>query len=170
MDGPAFHQSRLVEIVDNICFGSATFIYVVWESCMKWVLIVLAVAGIVASSLALREHYRTDVSPCSINERWDCGIVNHSPYAMLFGIPVAVIGIAGYLLLGVLAFMKAYRVMLVAALGGLGFALYLAHIESAVLGVWCIYCVISLVVISLLSLLVVGAVIVGLIGRRQQAA
>jgi vitamin-K-epoxide reductase (warfarin-sensitive) len=137
---------------------------------MRWVLIVLAVVGIAASSLALREHYRTDTSPCSINERWDCGIVNHSPYAMLFGIPVAVIGIAGYLALGVLAFWNAYRLMLVAALGGLGFALYLAHIESAVLGVWCIYCVISLGVISLLSLLVLGAVIVGLIGRSQKAA
>jgi vitamin-K-epoxide reductase (warfarin-sensitive) len=137
---------------------------------MRWVLIVFAVIGIAASSLALREHYRTDTSPCSINERWDCGIVNHSPYAMLFGVPVAVIGIAGYLLLGVLAFMKAYRVTLVAALGGLGFALYLAHIESVVLGVWCIYCVISLGVISLLSLLVLGRVIVGLIRRSQKTA
>ncbi len=134
---------------------------------MRWVLIVLAAAGIAASSLALREHYRTDTSPCSINERWDCGIVNHSPYAMLYGVPVAVIGIAGYLLLGVLAFMKAYRVMLVAALGGLGFALHLAHIESAVLGVWCIYCVISLGGISLLSLLVLGAVIASLVSRSQ---
>jgi vitamin-K-epoxide reductase (warfarin-sensitive) len=138
------------------------------EFCMRWVLIVLAVTGIVASSLALHEHYRTDASPCSINERWDCGIVNHSPYAMLFGVPVAVIGIAGYLLLGVLAFRKAYRAMLVAALGGLGFALYLAHIESAVLGVWCIYCVMSLGVISLQSLLVLGTVIVGLIGGAQK--
>ena len=137
---------------------------------MRWVLIVLAVAGIVVSSLALREHYRTDASPCSINERWDCGIVNHSPYAMLFGVPVAVIGIAGYLLLGVLALWKAYRLVLLAALGGLGFALYLAHIESAVLGVWCIYCVISLGVISLLSLLALGAVIVGLVNRSQKTA
>jgi len=137
---------------------------------MKWVLIVLAVAGIVVSSLALREHYRTDSSPCSINERWDCGIVNHSPYAMLFGIPVAVIGIAGYLLLGVLAFVKAYRLALVAALGGLGFALYLAHIEDAVLGVWCIYCVISLGIISLLSLLVLATVMVRLFSRRQEPA
>jgi uncharacterized membrane protein len=137
---------------------------------MRWVLIVLAILGIVASSLALREHYRTDASPCSINERWDCGIVNHSPYAMLFGVPVAVIGIAGYLLLGVLAFRKAYRAMSVAALGGLGFALYLAHIESAVLGVWCIYCVMSLGVISLQSLLVLGTVIVGLMGRAQKTA
>jgi vitamin-K-epoxide reductase (warfarin-sensitive) len=137
---------------------------------MRWMLILLAIAGIVASSLALREHYRTDASPCSINEKLDCGMVNHSPYAMLYGVPVAVIGIAGYLLLGVLAFMRAYRLMLVAALGGLAFALYLAHIESAVLGVWCIYCAISLGVISLISLLVLGAVIAGSMGRRHETA
>jgi vitamin-K-epoxide reductase (warfarin-sensitive) len=137
---------------------------------MRWVLIVLAVVGVIASSLALREHYRTDASPCSINERWDCGIVNHSPYAVLYGVPVAVIGIAGYILLGVLAFRKAYRLMLLAALGGLGFALYLAHIESVVLGVWCIYCVISLGVISALSLLALGTLIVTRIGRSQKAA
>jgi vitamin-K-epoxide reductase (warfarin-sensitive) len=135
---------------------------------MRWVLIVLAVVGIAVSSLALREHYRTDASPCSINERWDCGIVNHSPYALLFGVPVAVIGIAGYLLLGILAFRKAYRLMLVAALGGLGFALYLAHIESAVLGVWCIYCVISLGVISVVSLLVLSTVGVNLLLRSRK--
>jgi vitamin-K-epoxide reductase (warfarin-sensitive) len=137
---------------------------------MRWVLIVLAVLGIIVSSLALREHYRTDASPCSINERWDCGIVNHSPYAMLFGIPVAVIGIAGYLLLGVLAFRKAYRIALVGALAGLGFALYLAHIESAVLGVWCIYCVISLGIISLISLLVLGTVIAGRLRQAPKTA
>jgi vitamin-K-epoxide reductase (warfarin-sensitive) len=137
---------------------------------MRWVLIVLAIAGIVASSLALREHYRTDASPCSINEKWDCGIVNHSPYAMLFGIPVAVIGIAGYLALGLLACFKAYRLMLVAAMGGLGFALHLAHIESAVLGVWCIYCAISLGIISLISVLALGAVIARSMSRSQNAA
>ncbi len=137
---------------------------------MRWVLVVLAVVGIAASSLALREHYRTDPSPCSINERWDCGIVNHSPFAMIGGIPVASIGIAGYLLLGILAIRRAYRLMLVGALGGLAFALYLAHIESAVLGVWCIYCVISLAVISLISLLVLGTVVKSVIGGSQEPA
>ena len=134
---------------------------------MRYLIAILALAGVIVSCFALREHFRTEPSPCSINERWDCGIVNHSPYALLFGVPVAVIGIAGYLLLGALALVKAYRVTLVAALGGLGFALYLAHIESAVLGVWCIYCVISLGVISLLSLLVLGTVIVGSISRSR---
>jgi len=132
---------------------------------MRWVLVLLAIVGIVASSLALREHYRTDTSPCSINERWDCGIVNHSPYAVLGGIPVAVMGIAGYLFLGALAIRKAYRLMLVGALAGLGFSLYLAHIEAHVLGVWCIYCVISLGVISLLSLLVLALVLVNSVSR-----
>src|SRR5258708_16724597 len=105
---------------------------------MRWVLIVLAVAGITASSLALREHYRTDTSPCSINERWDCGIVNHSPYAMLFGVPVAVIGIAGYLLLGVLAFRRAYPRMLPLVTVALGFASHLADIGAFLLRASCL--------------------------------
>jgi vitamin-K-epoxide reductase (warfarin-sensitive) len=80
---------------------------------------------------------------------------------VLAGVPVAMIGMAGYLLLAALAFKKAYRVMLALALGALGFSLYLARIEQHVLGVWCIYCVISLGVISLLTLLVLGRVVVG---------
>ena len=51
---------------------------------MKYVLIILALLGITASALALREKYRPyGESPCDINDRWDCGIVNHSPYAVL---------------------------------------------------------------------------------------
>jgi uncharacterized membrane protein len=129
---------------------------------MKYLLVLLAIFGVVASALALREHYRTEGdSPCSINERWDCGIVNHSPYAVVkgTGIPVAVLGIAGYFLLGALALRRAYRLLLAAALAGLAFSLYLAHIEAHVLGVWCVYCAISLADISLLTLLAVGALI-----------
>jgi len=127
---------------------------------MRWILILLAVVGITTSALALREHYRSDTSPCNINERWDCGIVNHSPYSMLAGIPVAVIGIAGYLLLAALAIRRAYRPMLISVLAALAFSLYLARIEQHELGVWCIYCVISLGVISLLTLLVLAKVMV----------
>jgi vitamin-K-epoxide reductase (warfarin-sensitive) len=125
---------------------------------MRIVLVLLAAAGIVASSLALREHYRIDTSPCSINERWDCGIVNKSPFAMMFGVPVADIGIAGYLLLAVLAWKRAYRALLVLAVAALAFSLYLAHVEKDILGVWCIYCVTSLGVISLMTLLALGTV------------
>ena len=126
---------------------------------MRFVLAFLAVLGIAVSSLALREHYRTDTSPCSINEKWDCGIVNHSPYAVLWGVPVAVVGMGGYLLLGFLALKRWYSILLPVSLSGLAFSLYLAHIEKDILGVWCIYCVASLGVISVLSLLVLGMVL-----------
>jgi vitamin-K-epoxide reductase (warfarin-sensitive) len=132
---------------------------------MRWVLLALAILGTVTSSLALREHYRTDVSLCDINARWDCGIVNHSPYAVMGGVPVAVIGIAGYLLLGVLAIRRAYRLMLALALAGLAFSLYLSRIEAHVLGVWCIYCVISLGTILLMTLLLIATVIVQTVRR-----
>jgi vitamin-K-epoxide reductase (warfarin-sensitive) len=136
---------------------------------MKYVLILLVTLGMIVSALALREHYRTEGdSPCSINERWDCGIVNHSPYATLAGIPVAVLGIAGYLLMGALAWRRAYRLVLVVAVVGLAFSLYLAHIEASILGVWCIYCVISLGVISLITLLSLGSTIATLFRRSPE--
>jgi vitamin-K-epoxide reductase (warfarin-sensitive) len=126
---------------------------------MRYVLLTLALLGITASALALREHYRAEGdSPCSINDKWDCGIVNHSPYAVMGGVPVAVIGIAGYLLLGTLALRRAYRLMLALASLGLAFSLYLSRIEAHVLGVWCIYCVISLGTISVMTLLLVATV------------
>ena len=127
---------------------------------MKFLLLILATLGIIASSLALREHYRTyGDSPCSINDHWDCGVVNHSPYAVRFGVPVAMFGIAGYLLMATLAFLRSYRLLLIPTFAGLAFSLYLANIEANVLGVWCIYCVISLGIISLMSLLTLGTVV-----------
>jgi uncharacterized membrane protein len=127
---------------------------------MKYVLLTLAVLGIVVSSLALREHYREyGDSPCSINAHWDCGVVNHSPFAMLGPIPVATVGIIGYVLMAILSLLRSYRLLLLPTFGGLAFSLYLAHIEKDVLGVWCIYCVISLGIISLLSLLDLGVVV-----------
>ena len=134
---------------------------------MRYVFALLAVLGIVFSSFALREHYRTEDSPCHINDVWDCGEVNHSPYASLLGVPVAVIGIAGYLGLGILAMKRAWRVVLPATAVGLGFSLYLAHIEKDVLRTWCIYCVGSLGVISLMTVLAIAA---NVFGGRQKAA
>jgi vitamin-K-epoxide reductase (warfarin-sensitive) len=127
---------------------------------MRFVLFLVALLGFIASSLALREHYRTDTSPCSINERWDCGIVNHSPFAMLAGVPVAVIGMAGYVFLAALALKRAYRLFFAAAVIGLAFSIYLAHVEAHILGVWCVYCVASLASISLLTLLSLGTIMV----------
>lgn len=152
---------------------------------MKYIFLLLAVLGIVVSLLALREHYREyGDSPCSINERWDCGVVNHSPFAVLGGVfeqmgiphlplvsglPVATAGILGYIVMGAVIFWRAYRWLLLLTSGSLAFSLYLAHIEKDILGVWCVYCVISLGIICLMFLLNLGTVI-ALAVRKPQTA
>ena len=123
---------------------------------MRYLIAVLALVGIVVSTLALRVHYSVDTAPCSINEKWDCGIVNHSPYSAIVGIPVAAIGIAGYLALATLALMLLRKLVFYASLIGLGFALYLAHVERDILQVWCLYCVISLATIAVITALSLG--------------
>ena len=120
---------------------------------MRFLIALLALAGLYVSYLALRVHYSNDTQPCSINEKWDCGIVNHSPYAVIGPVPVAAVGIAGYVLLAVLSLAGRRRLLAAAAVLALAFSLYLTHIEKSVLMVWCLYCVISLGIISAITLL-----------------
>ena len=127
-------------------------------------IVALCLAGVVTASLALREHYNTATSPCSIDDKWDCGAVNHSPYALFHGVPVALIGILGYALLAALA----GRFPVLTALGavvGMAFALRLTWIEWKVLETWCIYCVTSQGIIAAILLLSVVAVSVS---RRKR--
>jgi len=121
---------------------------------VRYAIVILAILGIVVSSLALKVHYDDPgKEPCSINDKWDCGVVNHSPQAMVHGVPVAAIGIAGYLLMAALGLARRKGLLLISVLIGLSFALYLTNIEAHVLEVWCVYCVISQGIIGVLTLL-----------------
>jgi uncharacterized membrane protein len=131
------------------------------EKWMRILLSLLAVSGIVVSSLALHVHYSTDIQPCSINEKWDCGIVNHSRFAQVGHIPVAAIGIAGYALIGLLALFRRKRVLAATSLLALAYALYLTHIEASILQVWCLYCVISQAIIVLITVLSLANLLLG---------
>jgi vitamin-K-epoxide reductase (warfarin-sensitive) len=133
---------------------------------MRWLIVAVALLGVLTATAALREHYNTGVSPCSINDKWDCGIVNHSPYAVFGGVPVALIGICGYSLLGGLAWKKAWLALFPTAAAGLVFSLYLTRIEANILQVWCLYCVISQTVIFLITVLALVAL---LLGRKKRA-
>src|SRR5438270_5112527 len=126
------------------------------EKLLTFLIVILCLAGVVISGMALGEHYNTKPSPCSINDRWDCGIVNHSPYAIFHDIPVAMIGIVGYALLGAIAG-RLPRVTALIALLALIFTLRLTWIEWKVLGVWCIYCVSSQITIAIIFLLAFAA-------------
>jgi len=137
---------------------------------MRHIIAILAILGVIVSGLALREHYRTEPAPCAINDRWDCGAVNHSPFAEIFHVPVAIIGIAGYLALAGLALMRRRALVMGAAIIGLCFALRLSYVEAKILETWCIYCVISQTIIAIITLLSAGWMIAGAIGKKQVVA
>ncbi len=119
----------------------------------------LALAGALVSSVSLYHHYGTSAtSYCDIGENFNCDIVNRSTYSTVAGVPVALIGVAGYL--AVLALASVFRdrdetpaTLAIGSLGGLGFALYLTYIEGFVLSAWCILCLSSLVLILSITVL-----------------
>jgi vitamin-K-epoxide reductase (warfarin-sensitive) len=125
---------------------------------MRYVIAVLAFCGIVVSLLAFAESHTVPVQPIDlVHSHWNSAYVNQSPYAKVHGIPVAVLGIAGYALLLALALLRR-RVLTVFFAGiGLAYALYLTNIEAHILGVWCVYCVSSLILIVLITLFATGA-------------
>lgn len=127
---------------------------------MRYVIVVLAAAGIVVSFLALAAHYAAPVQPVDLlHSNWNSAYVNQSPYAEIHGWPVAVLGIAGYALLVLLALLRRRVLMVYFASFGLAYALYLTNVEAHVLHVWCVYCVSSLILIILITFLAFGALI-----------
>lgn len=123
------------------------------------VIIVLALVGIVLSGVSLYNHYKsTPTDYCDLGDNFNCDIVNRSIYAQVGKVPVAGIGLAGYIVLLVLALQpRANRIastlLVSGALGGVGYSLYLTYIEKYVLAMWCIICLGSLATISLIFLL-----------------
>ena len=119
----------------------------------------LAIFGVAVSSVSLYHHFSTSkTSFCDMGQSFNCDLVNRSRYSNLAGVPVALIGIVGYLL--ILALATLYRakaetpwMLMIASLTGLGFALYLTYIEARVLYAWCILCLSSLATISAIAVL-----------------
>jgi vitamin-K-epoxide reductase (warfarin-sensitive) len=114
-----------------------------------------AVAGVAVSSVSLYEHFATSTSSfCNFSDTLNCDLVNRSQYSTVVGVPVALIGIVGYLVLTTLAtvyrnLLQTPALLLIASVIGLGFALYLAYVEKFLLGVWCFLCLTSLVLICI---------------------
>jgi uncharacterized membrane protein len=141
---------------------------------MKYLIALLAVAGITVSIMALRIHYMdpSQAPPCAVTEKFDCGAVNHSRFAVFpartfdedpkagFHVPVAMFGIIGYAVIGVLALMGRWWLTFEFAQIGFLFALFLSYLEAYVLQKWCIYCLWSQGIITIILLLTITTLIV----------
>lgn len=120
---------------------------------------VIALAGIAVSSISLYHHFGTSkTSFCDFGGSFNCDLVNRSQYSTVLGMPVAFIGICGYLL--ILALATFYRnkqetplALTLASSIGLAFSLYLTYVEKFVLDTWCILCLSSLALIVIETVL-----------------
>jgi uncharacterized membrane protein len=153
---------------------------------MKYLIALLAVAGLFVSARALRIHYmdKSQAPPCAVSEHWDCGRVNQSKYSVFPPdtdeeydesgqfhpdkphIPVAALGCVGYALIAVFALAGRLRIVLELARVGFFFAALLTYLEAYVIYTWCIYCVWSQGIISAVLL----ATVVALLRRRRRRA
>lgn len=140
---------------------------------------VLALLGALdATYLLLGKLGITTGYVCSVTG--GCEIVNTSPYSELAGIPVAAIGMLGYLaiLIVALAAIQPRRLadrrpdLLLALLSGVGvaFSLYLTYVELFILRAVCQWCLVSLALIVATLVLALVGVWVSVSANRQPAS
>jgi uncharacterized membrane protein len=110
---------------------------------------VLALAGLGVSIYLTIAHFtESTLAGCSESGLVNCTKVTTSPQSYVFGIPVAVLGLAFYLFAAAImspwAWQAARReihlLRLASVVVGIGFVLYLVYAELFIIGSICLYC------------------------------
>jgi uncharacterized membrane protein len=114
----------------------------------------VAAAGLGIAGYLTAVHYAGGTPVCAVSH--GCATVQQSEYAELAGVPVALLGLAGYV--AILASLArdgeaARTVTAFLALAGFGFSAWLTYVELARLDAVCSWCVASAVCMTLLAAL-----------------
>jgi uncharacterized membrane protein len=113
----------------------------------------LTLVGLGVAGYLTYVHYSGVTPPCSIKGN-PCSQVQKSQYSLLAGVPVALIGLLGYIaILGSLLAPEGERARFTTTaliLGGFGFSLYLTYRELFTLHKICEWCVSSAVIMAIL--------------------
>lgn len=122
-----------------------------------WAIPALAAAGTaIAAYMAFVEVTGTEAICGPVG---DCNRVQLSPYASVAGIPVGLLGVGGYLLIGAMALTMRLRprrggplplLVWATAAAGVVFSIYLTFLEPFVIGATCLWCINSAVIMTLI--------------------
>jgi uncharacterized membrane protein len=119
--------------------------------------IAVAVIGLGIATYLTIVHYAGEAPVCAIAH--GCATVQKSDYAKLAGIPVALLGIVGYV--GILASLirddeSSRTAAAFFSIAGLGFSGWLTYVEVGKLDAICIWCVGSAICMAILAALTVS--------------
>ena len=124
------------------------------------VVAILALLGLLASLYMLA--YAMGLAGAVICGIGDCEAVQNSPYARIGPLPIAGLGVFGYLALLTLSFLglqpssQGSRLVPLALLAGgivgVGFSAYLTYLEAFVIRAWCQWCIASAIIMVLVFL------------------
>jgi uncharacterized membrane protein len=122
--------------------------------------IVVAVIGLGIASYLTIVHYTGGAPVCAISH--GCETVQKSDYSKLAGVPVALLGLIGYV--GILAALirdddNSRTVAALLSLMGFGFSAWLTYTELALIDAICIWCVGSAICMTILAALNVSRVL-----------
>ena len=124
---------------------------------MRAAAIGVALAGLGIATYLTVVHYAGGEPVCAVAH--GCATVQASDYAKVGGVPVALLGVFGYvgLLVALLRDGEAWRtVAAFISLAGLAFSAWLTYVEVGILDAICIWCVGSAICMALLSALTVA--------------
>jgi uncharacterized membrane protein len=133
------------------------------ENTLLRLIFIFAFLGSFVAGYGLYLHYQPvgTGSICNISDTFDCDAVNKSPYSRFLGMPVALIGLGGYLFFMLLSLMDLknffgspmHKLMLFLAVIGFAFTLYLTYLEAFVIYAWCVVCMGSAVIMTIILIL-----------------
>ena len=123
---------------------------------VSWAIPILSLIGLgVAGYLA---YVETQMVEAVCGPIGDCNAVQSSSYAQLFGLPIGVIGVVGYLaILGAWVWGRSgsatgRALLLGMAMVGVIFSIYLTYLELFIVEAVCLWCLSSAVIVTLIML------------------
>jgi uncharacterized membrane protein len=126
----------------------------VTEGRLRLAAIVLSLLGIGVAGYLTYVHY-AELSPVCVGGGGGCEKVQASDQSELLGVPVALLGLLGYVVLlgcSLLATEAARVLGALTAIVGFGFSLYLQYESIAVIEATCQWCIASAVLMTLLAI------------------
>jgi len=135
------------------------------EKIWKW-LIVLSITGILLATYLFYNYLtKPAVEVCYFNVRINCDAVTKGSLATIFGIPVSLIGLVGYIVILFSSIIKNKKLLLFMSTFGMFFCLYITYQEIFVLNVICPVCLACQLVMIAVFIL---AVILNFVNKKDK--